>query len=166
MQMQVRVRVQVQVQRLRDSTVSLAGGSTAAKTVAKGPLAFQEQNCPGWMREMSSPIMLPPVATSEAPLTCAQSDEALLIAPKPRTSMPHHHRRCTMSALNVMTTTQVKASRSVTKSPRQALSSIAISIQTALHFRDNQTLSALSLTWPRSWARAAPPWPSNARLPP
>ena len=80
MQMQVRVRVQVQVQRLRDSTVSLAGGSTAAKTVAKGPLAFQEQNCPGWMREMSSPIMLPPVATSEAPLTCAQSDEALLIA--------------------------------------------------------------------------------------
>jgi hypothetical protein len=72
-QMQVRVRVQVQVQRPRDLTVSRAGGSTAAKTVAKGPLAFQEQNCRGWLREMSRPIMLPPVATSKAPLTWAQS---------------------------------------------------------------------------------------------
>ena len=70
---QMQVRVQVQVQRPRDLTLSRAGGSTAAKTVAKGPLAFQEQNCRGWLREMSRPIMLPPVATSKAPLTWAQS---------------------------------------------------------------------------------------------
>ncbi|KAJ4990156.1 hypothetical protein SVAN01_04437 [Stagonosporopsis vannaccii] len=42
---------------------------------------FQEQNCRGCHREMSSPITFPPVATSKAPLTWAQSDEASLIAP-------------------------------------------------------------------------------------
>jgi hypothetical protein len=125
MQMQVRVRVrvqvQVQVQRLRDLTVSRAGGSTAAKTVAKGPLAFQEQNCHGWLREMSRPIMLPPVATSKAPLTWAQSgsfaDRAqaqnLDAAPPP----PMHH-----------VGMERHDSRKVScyQSPRQALSSIAL----------------------------------------
>lgn len=48
---------------------------------AKGPLAFQEQNCHGCQREMSSPIVFPPVATSKPPLTWAQRDEASLIAP-------------------------------------------------------------------------------------
>ena len=47
------------VQRLRDLTVSRAGGSTAAKTVAKGPRAFQEQNCHGWAARNEPPHHAP-----------------------------------------------------------------------------------------------------------
>lgn len=53
----------------------------SSTAVAKGPHAFQEQNWHGWLREMSSPIMFPPVATSHAPLTWAQSIKGSLIAP-------------------------------------------------------------------------------------
>lgn len=83
------------------------------------------------LREMSRPIMLQPPARRhlERPLTCAQSDEALLIAPKPRTSMPHHHRRCTTSALNVMTTTKVSCSTWPYQRSRQALISIALRLR-------------------------------------
>lgn len=117
------------VQRLRDLTVSRAGGSTAAKTVAKGPRAFQEQNCHGWAARNEPPHHAPARRHLERPLTCAQSDEALLIAPKPRTSMPHHHRRCTMLALNVMTTTKVSCSTWPYQRSRQALISIALRLR-------------------------------------
>ena len=111
-----------------------------------------------WAARNEPPHHAPARRHLERPLTCTQSDEALLIAPKPRTSMPHHHRRCTMSALNVMTTTKVSCSNfdlalpNFSPSPHFHCAAIdhCDIYPNLLAVRDNQTLSAL--TRPRPWA--------------
>ncbi len=53
----------VQTQEMRVLRLSRGKRLNNSKKVAKGPHAFQEQNCHGCQREMSSPIVFPPVAT-------------------------------------------------------------------------------------------------------
>lgn len=67
-----------------------AEGSTTRPPLQRGRALFQQQNCHGCHGEMSSPVVFPPVATSNAPLTWAQRDEARRSRPSPRTSMPHN----------------------------------------------------------------------------